>query len=136
MSRRIMAELPNDFIRRMQNWGRWASRGGLAQVSPSSMWSAAPSGYRGDAGINTLNGEAEDTDKALNDVPMRYRQAVMLFWQYEGQSIAYLAKRCVCDWHTYESRVIEGHARLRGELAIRTEKARQNREVFERLLRA
>ena len=137
MSRRIMAELPNDFIRRMQNWARWSARGGYAQISPSSMWSAAPSGTRGNAAINTLGGEAEDTDKAFNAVPVRYRQAVMLFWQYENQPMTYLARRCGgIDYRTYEDRVIEGPVRLRAQIAIIVEKAREDRMAFERLVGA
>ena len=69
MSRRIMAELPNDFIRRMQNWARWGARGGI-------------------------------------------------------------------DYRTYEDRVIEGHVRLRAQIAIIVEKARDDRMAFERLLSA
>ncbi|MBK7357500.1 hypothetical protein [Propionivibrio sp.] len=46
----------------------------------------APSGSRGDQVINTLSGEAGDTDAAMNGVAVRYAAAVRLFWQYEGSA--------------------------------------------------
>ena len=58
MSRRIMAELPEDFVRKMRNWARWAAGGGLPKLSSCAMWGIAPSGSRGDQVINTLSGEA------------------------------------------------------------------------------
>ena len=135
MSRRIMAELPEDLVRRMRNWARWAAGGGLPKLASCAMWGIAPSGSRGDQVINTLSGEAGDTDMALNAVPVRYAQAVRLFWQYEGSALAGLARRCSCDYRTYESRVIEGHTRLRSEMAQRSDAAQRYREAFAEVAR-
>jgi len=98
-------------------------------------WGIAPSGSRGDQVINTLSGEAGDTDMALNAVPVRYAQAVRLFWQYEGSALAVLARRCSCDYRTYENRVIEGHTMLRIEMAQRSDVARRYRESFAEVAR-
>lgn len=135
MSRRIMAELPEDFVRRMRNWARWAARGGLPKLVSCAMWGNAPSGARGDQVINTLSGEAGDTDMALNAVPVRYAKAARLFWQYEGSALTGLARRCSCDYRTYENRVIEGHIRLRSEMAQRSDVARRYRESFSEVAR-
>ena len=135
MSRRIMSELPEDFVRRMRNWARWAAGGGLPKLSSCAMWGIAPSGSRGDQVINTLSGEAGDTDAAMNGVAVRYAQAVRLFWQYEGSALAVLARRCSCDYRTYESRVIEGHTRLRSEMAQRSDAAQRYREAFAEVAR-
>ena len=135
MSRRIMSELPEEFVRRMRNWARWAAGGGLPKLSSCAMWGIAPSGSRGDQVINTLSGEAGDTDMALNAVPVRYAQAVRLFWQYEGSALAVLTRRCSRDYRTYENRVIEGHIRLRSEMAQRSDVARRYRESFSEVAR-
>ena len=133
MSRAIYADIPHDFKRRMENWARWAARDGDASLAPSSMWSAAPSGARGDCPVNTLGGEAEDTQRALYAIPQRDRQAVMLFWQYQNQPLIYLARRCSVDYRTYEKRVIYGHVLLRGEIFKHTEATMIDRERFEQL---
>jgi len=134
MSQRIYAEISNDFERRMRNWGKWSARSGDAQVSPSSMWSSAPSGGYRESVAPILDGEAGDTDRALYLVPIRYAQAVRLFWQYDGQSLAYLAKRCGpgVDYRTFEDRVIKGHVLLNCEIIRRSEIIREQREQFER----
>lgn len=133
MSKRVFSELPNDMVRRMRNWARWAAAGGVLGFSSCGMWSVVPSGPRGESSINTMGGEADDTERALNSLPIRYGQAVKLFWQYEGKSMAYLARRCGqgCDYRTFENRVIDGHALLRGEVARRSEAAQMQRERFE-----
>lgn len=66
-----------------------------------------------------LIGEAEDTGAALSKLPNRYKQAVSLFWQYEGRPLAWFARRCGegVDWRTYEKRIIQGHELLKSEIA-------------------
>ena len=71
----------------------------------------------------------------MNGVAGRYAQAVRLFWQYEGSALAVLARRCSCDYRTYENRVIEGHIRLRSEMAQRSDVARRYRESFSEVAR-
>lgn len=135
MSKRIYSEITHDFERRMRNWGRWSARGGDAQVSPSSMWSCAPNGGYREATVPILDGEASDTDRALNTVPVRYRQAVMLFWQYDGQSLVWLARRCGegVDYRTFEDRVIKGHVLLNCELIRYSAMLQDQREQFEKV---
>lgn len=135
MSQRIYAAISHDFQRRMQNWGRWAARSGDSQVSPSSMWSSAPSGGYRETVTPILDGEAGDTDRALYLVPIRYAQAVRLFWQYEGKSLIQLSRLCGkgVDYRTFEDRVIKGHVLLNCEILKRSDAVREQREQFEKL---
>ena len=134
MSQRIYAEITHEFKRRMENWGRYNSRGGLAEISPSSMWSSASGGGFRESVIPTLEGEASDTDRALNTLPIRERQAVMLFWQYNGKPLTYLAKRCGgIDYRTYEDRVIKGHIALNCEIRRYSDMMRDQRSLIEKL---
>lgn len=134
MSRRVYSNLSDDMVRRMRNWARWASDGGAAPMLSCAMWGSAPSGRRGDISINTINGEATDTDSSICSLPVRYGQAVRLFWQYEGRSLSYLGGRCGvgCDYRTFEQRVIDGHALLRCEIIRRSDVAYRQRETYER----
>lgn len=138
MSRRVYRNLSNDMVRRMRNWARWASDGGAAPILSCAMWGSAPSGRRGDIVINTMAGEAMDTDTAINAIPVRYGQAIRLFWQYERAAMAYLAKRCGigCDYRTFEQRVIDGHEMLSGEVSRRSDALFKQREAFEKTCRA
>ena len=124
MSEGIYAAVSEDFIRRMRNWAKAGAgllRGGGGQVS-----SIYRGGVRIDRYVNTepplLRGEADDTDAALLAVPIRYRQAVRQFWQYEGQPLRWQARhlRPGLKHHTFEIWVIQGHELLRAALAVRS----------------
>jgi len=129
MSKKIYQELPEEFIRRMRNWARWnAGTDNPLGFGAQPAWRNAPASRWGDMPIGILSGEGGDTEGALNALAIRYCQAVKLFWQYEGQSLAYLARRCVVDYRTYEQRVIDGHDLLRAELNRRAALARLQNE--------
>ena len=112
MSKTVYRELTQDMIRRMRNWARWNSGGGVTGLGTHPMWRVVPHGTRAELSIGIISGEASDTEAAIDALPIRFGQAVKLFWQYEGQSLSYLAGRCACDYRTYEKRVIEGHCLL------------------------
>lgn len=127
---RILDVLPGDFVRRMRNWAKSNAGMGSLGYGQQPMWRATPSGGRGELPINILSGEASDTDAAIAKLPARYGQAVKLFWQYEGQPLTALAKRCGVgvDYRTFEKRVMDGHDQLRGELARASDEARYKAE--------
>lgn len=131
MSHAIYKELTEDMIRRMRNWARSNAGLGVLGMGMHPMWRGMPHGTRGELPIGIISGEASDTDTALGAIPIRYAQAVKIFWQYEGRSMQYLGSRCACDYRTFERRVIDGHVKLRCEIVRRTEKAREMREQFE-----
>ena len=112
----ILAELPDDFIRKMRNWARSNLGGGNYAMTTAYDGSGPSSGYA-ETRIPVLNGEAEDVDSALCHLPNRYRQAVMLFWSYEGRPLTWLARRLHCEYRAVERRIIDGHLLLRAELA-------------------
>lgn len=131
MSKKIYTQLPEEFIRRMRNWARACTglSNSLAYASNSIFRDTVS--VRGERDIPILLGEASDTDEAIALLPVRYRQAVMLFWQYEGSPLAHLARRCGIgvDYRTYEKRVIDGHDLLRGQLARLAECRRHFRAI-------
>ncbi len=85
MSYRIFTVLSEQFILRMKNWA-WDSSGGLCNVGISNycIFITNDGGYR-ESNIPVLTGEAEDTGKALSTLSERHKQAVSLFWQYQGR---------------------------------------------------
>lgn len=119
MSGKIYGAITEHFIRRMRNWALTHAGCIGAQRVISSAYLAGPRDTYDDAPAPILRGEARDVDRALVELPIRYRQAVMLFWQYEGRPLAWFARRqgVGIDWRTFERRVIEGHERLQAELA-------------------
>jgi len=117
----IIRALPVDFVRRMRNWARANAGLGIDGVRAVDFdveygWS----GYR-EATIPTSDGEAVDTDSALALVPVRYRQAVALFWQYEGNSLRWFGRRSRVHRETFEQWLQIGHDRLNCELRRRAE---------------
>lgn len=121
MSGRIYAALSEAFIYRMRNWA--AANSGAGVYLTSSVFTMMKSDSRGDRSRAPVQiGEAEDTGNALAQLPVDYRQAVSLFWQFEGRPLAFLARRCGgIDYRTYERRVMAGHEALRKEVIRRHE---------------
>lgn len=73
--------------------------------------SAPTSGYW-DSPMPYLIGESQDTDRGLQDVPNRYRQAVRKFWMYEGRSLQWIGAQLASpplDYRTVESWLSRGH---------------------------
>ena len=119
MCERIYKQLSDQFITRMRNWA-WTNSGAGQYVTSSMCAIVAGAGDRyPEARMPLLIGEAEDTGAALSRLPNRYKQAVSLFWQYEGRPLAWFARRCGegVDWRTFEKRVFRGHELLKGEIA-------------------
>lgn len=123
MCEKIYQQLSEHFIRQMRNWARW-------QAGADGAYSIISSIYRGErlgdsydgAPIPILSGEATDTQDALCKLPIRYQAALTLFWCWEGQPMTSLARRCAIDYRTFEKRVIEGHEKLKTELAVSSQK--------------
>ena len=133
MKEDIYKAVPEHFVMRMRNWA-WTNAGG-GQYVPSSL--CALISARSDSGTQpTLIGEAEDTGRALAELPVRYRQAVALFWQFEGHPLAWFARRSGVgvDPRTFQKRVMLGHEMLRAVLARHAERAREYREALKKRL--
>lgn len=115
------------------NWAR-ANAGIGVYASTSAFNLMRGGGYA--ASVPVLIGEAEDTSAALTELPIRYQQAVMLFWQFEGaRPLCWLARRCGqgVDYRTYEARVIKGHELLRAEIALQHERIEAYKVAVSRL---
>lgn len=133
MSEKIYGVLPQTFIIRMRNWALTNAGVDIGYVT-SRMYALGVQDTYGQVRPPILIGEAEDTGRALSKLPARYQQAVSLFWQYEGRSLAWFAMRSGqgVDYRTYQARVIEGHERLRVELARQAEETRRYKESARR----
>ncbi|HKQ24112.1 MAG TPA: hypothetical protein VJT81_06685 [Burkholderiales bacterium] len=124
----IIKELPDSFVRQMRNWVLTCSCVGMYAISPA--YEGMPNTGTYGPRTPSSGGEISDLEWALLTVPIRYRQAVMLFWQYEGNDLVWMGRRLSCDFRAVERRVREGHDRLRQELARR--EARRERQMESR----
>lgn len=133
----VLRELNDSFIRRMRNWALLRAAGtsrGYAQVSLET-GSSMGSGYR-EAVMPYMAGEADDTEKALEAVPARFRRPVELFWIWQETELTVLATKCGgIDYRTFVARVKEGHVLLRCEINKRAEAARDERQRLEAKMR-
>jgi len=130
MTNKVYSELSEGFIIRMRNWARSNSGVGYDSVISGiyqDIGGGSSDGYTSRAPI-TL-GEAEDTSKALGKLQIRYRQAVELFWQYEGRSLEWFGKRTGTTRQTYTINVMHGHQLLVSELARMHDQANRYREA-------
>lgn len=110
----IIGDLPVDFVRKMRSWVK--SRDGGGFVMTTAYGGAVPSSGYAEASIPALVGEAGDIDEALMKLAIRWRDAVRLFWIYEGNSLRWLGRRLAVNHETAEIRVRHGHMLLQMEL--------------------
>jgi len=112
----IIQELPEAFVRQMRDWARSRSGNGFAMttaydgVGPSSGYAEMP--------IPIMYGAVGDMDIAMLKIPLREREAVRLFWEYEGNSLRWLGRRLHVQHETAEARVRKGHELLREQLRL------------------
>lgn len=132
---KVYQAISEHFIRQMRNWALTCAGVGGTERVISSIYLASGGDSYGQSHEPVLIGEAEDVNKALGRVPTRYKQAVSLFWQFEGRTTSWLANRCGggVDWHTYQDRVIHGHELVRIELWKDHAKAEEYRELVRKL---
>lgn len=130
MSVKIYNAIPEHFIRMMRNWALTTAGVVPTNYLISSCYDQAAHDTYGDSQPQpVLIGEAEDVNNALLQLPLRYRQAVSLFWQYEDRPLAWFGRRLAIDWRTFEARVMHGHELLKAELAKQAEKVAAYREA-------
>lgn len=106
----IIKNLPHDYVRRMRNWARAPGESSYAMTSAYD-GVAASSAYS-DSPMPVLIGESQDTDRAMQEVPNKYRQAVRKFWMFEGRSLQWLAcqlRSPPLDYRTVEHWLDLGH---------------------------
>lgn len=115
MSNKVVKNLPDDFVIRMRNWAR--SNAGISHqhiTMDYSRYLSASDGYSSSVPITM--GDAIDVGRALGMLCPRDRQAVEIFWQYEGRSMEWFGHRAGCDRRTYEARLVAAHDQVRAEL--------------------
>lgn len=130
MSAKIYRAISENFTRQMRNWALTTAGVVPTNYLISSCYDPAARDTYGDSQPQpVLLGEAEDVNNALLQLPLRYRQAVSLFWQYEDRPLAWFGRRLAIDWRTFEARVMHGHELLKAELARQAEKVAAYREA-------
>lgn len=118
-AKKIYDELPREFIHQMRAWVQ-AEVGRKGASISSIYYGEGGGGYFGPSVPKILRcSRRGDVNHALLWVPARERQAVRLFWLWEGAPLSYLAGRCGTgvDYRTYQARVIRGHELLRAAIA-------------------
>lgn len=106
----IIRNLPEDYVRRMRNWAR--APGAASYAMTSAYDGLASSSAYSESPMPVMIGESQDTDRALQEVPNKYRQAVRKFWMYEGRSLHWLACQLQSpplDYRTIERWLELGH---------------------------
>lgn len=123
MMDKVLAQLDDHFVRLMRNWAR-----ATAGINPFSM-TTAYTGMMGrdayDSGIPVMRGEVVDVDMAFQVVPHKERNAVQMYWLWEGKSYVWLAGKLECSDKTVVQRCIDGHVWLKAELLRRRQMAGQ-----------
>lgn len=124
-----------DIERRLLNWARWragAGGGGLGYTSVDlTLANAGRDGYL-DATVPTLDVEAEETDRGLNELDYPLREAVYAGY-LGGGSMKTKAQRLGCSEATLYARIDQAHYRLSSWLSGRAAAAREQRQRMEAL---
>lgn len=94
MSDDVIRKLPRWFIDRMRAWAEFRTTGGAYGV-PSSWPSDGPmeDGRPYGPRYFRLIGSKHETQVCIDELPARYRQAVKLFWIFEGETWRAYARR-------------------------------------------
>jgi len=113
-TRAVVDALDPDLVRRMRNWVDW--RGGSSVACSSSF--ALDYGTRFDryreARMPVLIAEAQQTNRALGEIPDELGSAVALFWLAgEDASFRRMAVDLACSDKTVKARILRGHEVLR-----------------------
>jgi hypothetical protein len=112
--------LDDEFVRRMRNWARRGAGNDYGALRASAFdYGAGPAGgvrqYR-EAAMPFLSGEADDTERALQRVPIAQQMAVRRFWSREGDSWVALGVALGVTDKTARQWVERGHEAVKAEL--------------------
>lgn len=114
----VISELPYDYVRRMRNWASTSAESGLYSISSVYIRERCD-GW--ETSMPVIIGEASDTHAALEVLPLRFLQAVQLYWQNEGKGLRWLGRRLAVDDKTAKARVLKGSELHQAEILRRSE---------------
>lgn len=121
----------DDIERRLSNWARWYWSGGLVGSrsggTTSSIYLQGPRGRRADVAMPVIDGEAIDTDNAVNRLASDFSNALRARYLHLGPrggsllgfSSRQVAQRLGWSEDTYDRRLKAGKQMLASELAAR-----------------
>lgn len=131
--KRILDVCSDEYVRMMRNW-RDACRG--RGVTASAWEERVDNGAGWDDPPFVLDGAARDVDEALLDarVPIRYREAVRIFWSNEDRPQSYFAMRFgLKDETAARDRIIRGNAEFWALLLRRRRETTERRDAAARM---
>jgi hypothetical protein len=125
-----------DIERRLLNWARWklgATHSGLGYAAMRWDGGAVGPGRR-ESVIPTIDCEAEETDRAVQELEPRLRATIEVEY-LQGCSLRRKAEQLACSEPAVKSRVWQAHRKLSEWLANRAEMSRcESRRVKALLL--
>lgn len=99
----------DEVVRLLTNWAMWMAGDHASPRSPFPAYNLAMPGPRAGNVIPVLNGEAEDVDRVIGALPLRYQQPLHMHYLWPGRSDRSKADACTCCLNTYKARLDESH---------------------------
>jgi hypothetical protein len=125
-----------DIERRLQNWARWklgAVHSGLGYAAMRWAGGVVTPGRR-ESVIPTIDCEAEETDRAVQELEPRLRATVEVEY-LQGCSLRRKAQQLACSEPAVKSRIWQAHRQLSHWLADKAQLARVERARVETAMR-
>ena len=131
----------DDIERRLDNWGRWYWSGRQSVIGSgcvvSSIYAGGPRGRRSDVAMPVLDGEAIETDDAVDRLPEDHRRALRARYLCVGPRGGWVggmkddqvAQRLGVSERTYQARLAEARRLLAGEIAGRRRRVQEQRST-------
>lgn len=102
--------------RLMTNWVRWKT-GAPMGMAVSGAYDLEAPGRREETSIPLLNGEASDTDEAIDLLPEELQLVIAEYWLRKG-TIRQKFHRCRCSERTFYRRLHQAHRRIKEHFQI------------------
>lgn len=98
-----------EIVRLLSNWALWLAHDRNPGITANCIYSLGVRGPRHGNTIPILTGEAEDVDKVIERLPVRYQHPLRMHYCWPGRSDRSKASACSCSLNTYKTRLNEAH---------------------------
>jgi hypothetical protein len=99
----------DEIVRLLNNWAMWQAGGSNGGESSFPAYRLAAPGPRFGNVMPVLSGEAEDVNKVILTLQVRYQQPLRMHYCWPGRSDRSKALACNCCLNTYKSRLDDAH---------------------------
>lgn len=110
----------DEIVRVLENWAMWLSGSLSTGISPYPAYRLSAPGPRAGNIIPILSGEAEDADRIIARLPVRYQHPLRMHYCWPGRSDRSKAASCNCSINTYKTRLDDAHYMFAREWYERT----------------